>query len=89
MTTDAEFRCTNCEVSGYFEKACSVCRGKAAYSPDEIARMETAEAEAERLRTALENAEAERDNYWGALDEIADGVADPEWTAREALGRNE
>ena len=50
---------------------------------------QAAEAECERLRAALENAEAERDDYWSVLDEIADGVADPEWTAREALGRND
>ena len=48
---EAEFQCTNCEGSGYFdqpdgsERACSVCHGKPAYSPDEIARMEAAEAE--------------------------------------------
>ena len=41
------------------------------------------------LRAALENAEAERDDYRSVLDDIADGVADPEWTAREALGRND
>lgn len=42
-----------------------------------------------RLTDALEIVSAERDDYWSALDEIADGVADPEWTARESLGRNE
>jgi hypothetical protein len=76
---DAEFRCSNCDGSGYFdtpdggEKVCSVCRGKGAYTQEEIDAL-TGQAELTVAIRACLSAYG-NDRLFIALDEAYARVA--------------